>query len=88
MLSHETPNSVTPEAAPIALMPPSVSAKVNFFLCGTEKLISLTSNTSFPANVGASASSAETSLETFRFLTEGSGDRSTGFNVMMYFPMS
>lgn len=89
MLSHDTPNSVSPEAAPTALMPPVVRANVNFFRCGTENEISLTVSTSFPLFNGAapaSASSAETSLLTFRFLTAGSGDG--GLRERMYFPMS
>lgn len=83
------PNSVFPEAA-TALIPPVVSNNENFFRCGTLKEISLTRRISFPLFNGArpagSVSSAETSLLTFRFLTEGSGE--VDFRVKMYLPIS
>lgn len=83
------PNSVSPETA-TALMPSVVSNNENFFRCGTLKEISLTRRTSFPLFNGArptgSVSSAETSLLTFRFLTEGSGE--VDFRVKIYLPIS
>lgn len=89
MLFQLHPNSVSPEAA-TALAPPVVRSNENFFRCGTLKEISLTRRTSFPLFSGVrplgSASSAEASLLTFRFLTEGSGE--VDFRVKMYLPMS
>lgn len=89
MLFQLHPNSVSPEAA-TALAPPVVRSNENFFRCGTLKEISLTRRTSFPFFSGVrpvgSASSAEASLLTFRFLTEGSGE--VDFRVKMYLPMS
>lgn len=83
------PNSVSPEAA-TALIPSVVSNNENFFRCGTLKDISLTRRISCPLFNGArpagSVSSAETSLLTFRFLTEGSGE--VDFRVKIYLPIS
>lgn len=82
------PNSGSTEDAATALIPAVVSSSENFLRSGTLKEISLTRRTSFPLFNGAagSVSSAETSLLTLRFLTEGSGE--VDFRVRMYLPMS